>query len=165
MWQRTTMLLLAGLAAAYPAQASNPPGVVVFDLELYDTSGEPAQPEQDARLQLLTAELRDTLAASGRYTVIPLPAPASAELLRCSECAITKAAQNGAELAMVGLVQKVSTLILKMTLTLREVPSGAVRDSWTADFRGNTDESWQRALRWLLRNRVLTSASQEALPR
>jgi hypothetical protein len=165
MWQITTMLLLAGLTAVHPAQASNPPGVAVFDLELYDTSGEAVQLEQEARLQRLTGELRDSLAASGRYTVIPLPAPASAELLHCNDCAITKAAQSGAELAMTGLVQKVSTLILKMTLTLREVPSGAVRGSWTADFRGNTDESWQRALHWLLRNRVLATGGQEAVPR
>jgi hypothetical protein len=159
------MLLVIGLVSAQPARASDPPRLAVFDLELYDTSGEPAQPAQEVRLRQVTAELRDSLAASGRYTVVPLPKPASAELLQCDDCAVTKAARSGAELAMVGLVQKTSTLILKMTLTLREVPSGAVRGSWTADFRGNTDESWQRALRWLLRNRVLAPASQEAAPR
>lgn len=165
MWRRTMMLLLAGLVAAQPAWAAGPPSLAVFDLELYDTSGEPAQPEQDARLQKVTADLRDGLSASGRYRVVSLPAPASAELQRCGDCAIIKAAQSGADLALVGLVQKVSTLILKMTLTLREVPSGAVRGTWTADFRGNTDESWQRAARWLLRNRVLAAPSQEAAPR
>ncbi|WP_199707353.1 DUF3280 domain-containing protein [Teichococcus wenyumeiae] len=164
MWRRTTMLLLAGLAAAQPAWAADPPSLAVFDLELYDTSGEPAQPEQDARLQKVTAELRDRISASGRYKVVSLPAPASAELQRCDDCAITKATQSGADLALVGLVHKVSTLILKMTLILREVPSGAVRGTWTADFRGNTDESWQRAARWLLRNRVLATPSQDAAP-
>ena len=164
MWRRTTMLLLAGLAAAQPAWAADPPGMAVFDLELYDTSGEPAQPEQDARLQRVTAELRGSLSASGRYKLVALPAPASAELQQCGDCAITKAAQSGADLAMVGLVHKVSTLILKMTLILREVPSGTVRGTWTADFRGNTDESWQRTARWLLRNRVLAMPSQEASP-
>ena len=164
MWRRTTMLLLAGLAATQPAWAADPPNLAVFDLELYDTSGEPAQPEQDARLQKVTAELRDGIAASGRYRLVSLPAPASAELQRCDDCAITKAVQSGADLALVGLVHKVSTLILKMTLILREVPSGTVRGTWTADFRGNTDESWQRTARWLLRNRVLAAPGRDAAP-
>jgi hypothetical protein len=164
MWRSITALLLAGLMAARPAGASGPPRIAVFDLELYDTSGEPAQPEQDARLRLLSAELRDSLAASGRYTLAPLPASAKAELLGCNGCAVTRAAQSGADLVLVGVVQKISTLILKMTLTLREVPSGVARGSWTADFRGNTDESWQRAMRWLLRNRVLVPMDKDAAP-
>ena len=61
----------------------------------------------------------------------------------------------GAGLVLSGIVHKVSNLILTLTLVLREAPSGETRGVWRADFRGNTDESWQRALDWLLRNRVL----------
>jgi hypothetical protein len=163
--RRTAMipLLLAACLTTHAARASDPPRMVVFDIELYDTSGLPAQPEQEARLRLLTAELRDRLAASGRYAVIAIPPPPGAALRNCNGCEVTEAARHGAELVMTGLVQKVSNLILHLTLTIREVPSGAVHGSWYADFRGNTDESWQNALRWLLRNRVLTQPA--AAPR
>lgn len=156
--QRTaTVLLLLVMAGLVPraASASGPPRLAVFAVELYDTSGQPAQAAQEARLQMLTAELRERLAASGRYTVIAPPSPQGAALRNCNGCEVPEAARHGADLVMTGLVQKVSNLILHLTLTLREVPSGAVRGSWVADFRGNTDESWQRALGWLLRNRVL----------
>lgn len=158
MMRRTAtilLLLLMASLASQAARASDPPRMVVFDIELYDTSGQPPQPEQDARLRMLTTELRDRLAASGRYTVIAAPPPPGAALRNCNGCEVTEAAKQGAELVMTGLVQKVSNLILHLTLTVREVPSGAVHGSWFADFRGNTDQSWQNALRWLLRNRVL----------
>ncbi|MBO1075543.1 DUF3280 domain-containing protein [Roseomonas marmotae] len=163
MWRRITLLLLlAGLAPAHPARAADPPAVIVYDLELYDTSGIPALPEQDARLHWLAAEMRESLAASGRYRVIPAPPLPDGP---CNGCELTAAQQQGADLVMTGLVHKVSNLILKMTLTLREVPSGTVRGSWTADFRNNTDESWQRAMRWLLRNRILVATDREGAPR
>jgi len=157
--RRKTMMLLLALASLpmHAAEASGPPRIAVFDLELYDTSGIPTHPEQEARLHLLTAELRERLAASGRYDVLAAIAPPGAALRNCNGCEVTEAARQGTELVMTGLVHKVSNLILSLTLTLREVPSGEVRGSWVADFRGNTDESWQRALRWLLRNRILTA--------
>ncbi|MFD1110230.1 DUF3280 domain-containing protein [Pseudoroseomonas ludipueritiae] len=157
MRRTATMLLLLLMTGFLPraACAANPPRMVVFDIELYDTSGQPPQAEQDARLRLLTTELRERLEASGRYDVIAAPPPPGAALRNCNGCEVTEAAKQDADLVMTGLVQKVSNLILHLTLTVREVPSGAVQGSWFADFRGNTDESWQRALRWLLRNRVL----------
>jgi hypothetical protein len=153
---RRRPFLLAGLVVLHgTASAADPPRLAVFPLELYDTSGQPPQPEQAARLEKLTAELSGALAASGRYTVLAANSPAGAAIRNCNGCELPEAARLGAELTMSGMVHKVSNLILNMTLTLREAPSGAVRGSWTADFRGNTDESWQRALRWLLRHRVL----------
>lgn len=163
--RRTTMLMLVGLTAAPLAQASSVPRLAVTELEIYDTSGQPPQPEQDARLRQLTAELRDSLESSGRYVVVALPTPAGVALQHCNGCEVTEAARAGTDFVMTGLVQKVSSLILNLTLTLREVPSGAVQGSWTADFRGNTDESWQRALRWLLRNRILVPADKDPVSR
>lgn len=161
--RRTAMILLLLLAAGLApqaARASDPPRMVVFDIELYDTSGQPPQPEQEARLRMLTEELRDRLTASGRYIVIAAAPPPGAALRNCNGCEVTEGARLGTDLVMTGLVQKVSNLILHLTLTVREVPSGVVHGSWFADFRGNTDESWQHALRWLLRYRVLASPTE-----
>jgi uncharacterized protein YeeX (DUF496 family) len=61
----------------------------------------------------------------------------------------------GAELAITGTVQKVSNLILNMNIYVRDVWSGATVTAMSADMRGNTDESWSRALDYLIRNRLL----------
>ena len=61
----------------------------------------------------------------------------------------------GADLSITGLVQKVSALILNMNIYLRDVHTGKLITGMSADFRGNTDESWSRAMSYLIRNRLL----------
>ena len=56
---------------------------------------------------------------------------------------------------MTGVVQKVSNLILNINLYLRDVHTGRLVTAASADMRGNTDESWSRAMDYLLRNRLL----------
>jgi hypothetical protein len=51
-------------------------------------------------------------------------------------------------------VQKVSNLILNITLVVRDVGTGQVINAGSVDLRGNTDESWSRGLSYLLRNRL-----------
>ena len=53
------------------------------------------------------------------------------------------------------MVQKVSNLILSLNIYLRDTRSGQLIASMSADFRGNTDKSWQRSASYLLRNRLL----------
>ncbi|MDO9711427.1 DUF3280 domain-containing protein [Paracraurococcus lichenis] len=151
-------LLLAALAP--PAAAAE--AIAVFDAELIDTSGEGPRPEQQQRLAMITAELRQGLAGSGRYQVVDV-APQRARLAEgpalhgCTACAAEAAAALGARLALVTVVQKVSNLILNINLALIEAPSSAPRGAWSADIRGNTDESWRHGTRWLLRNRLLAA--------
>ena len=52
------------------------------------------------------------------------------------------------------MVQKVSNLILNMNIYLRDVHTGH-SSAASADMRGNTDESWSRAMSYLVRNRLL----------
>jgi len=61
----------------------------------------------------------------------------------------------GADLAMTGVVQKVSALILNINIYVRDTQSGQLIASMSVDLRGNTDESWSRAMNYLLRNRLL----------
>ena len=65
------------------------------------------------------------------------------------------AQQLGADLAITGVVQKVSNLILNMNIYLRDTHTGRLVTAMSADFRGNTDESWSRTTSYLLRNRLL----------
>src|SRR5215216_2981838 len=140
--------------------------VAVFDFELIDSSleGEIRGPRPDEQEWLARAgdQLRSRLSESGRFSLIDL-APVAAEarasnLQACGGCDTRLAGRLGAELAVTGTVQKVSNLILNMNIYVREVQSGKLIAAMSADMRGNTDESWSRALEWLVRNRFLDPA-------
>ena len=145
-----------------PAHA-DPLKAAVFDFELLDTSlqGEVNGPQVDEqrRLKDVTEQLRKALAGAGKFVVLdiaPINAAAHANNLQaCGGCDVQYAQQLGADLAITGLVQKVSALILNMNIYLRDAHTGRLIASMSADFRGNTDESWSRAASYLLRNRLL----------
>jgi Protein of unknown function (DUF2380) len=150
------------LMATAPVRA-DPPKVAVFDFELLDTSlqGETDGPRADEsdRLQRATEQVRKGLSDSAKYLVVDV-APVSAaahgsNLQACGGCDVQYARQLGADLAVTGLVQKVSNLILNMNIYLRDAHTGQLVTAMSADFRGNTDESWSRTASYLLRNRLL----------
>jgi hypothetical protein len=145
-----------------PARA-DPLKVAVFDFELVDTSlqGEVDGPRADEQRRLMNAgvQLRRGLAESGKFAILDIaPVNAAAHgsnLQACGGCDVQYAQQVGADLAVTGVVQKVSNLILNMNVYLRDAHTGNLVTSMSADFRGNTDESWSRAAAYLLRNRLL----------
>jgi hypothetical protein len=152
-------LMMLVLPVRASAAAERP--VAVFDFELIDTSldGEMNGPRTDEqqRLTMISRDLRTQLAGSA-VNVIDIAAvdarAHAANLQACGGCDATLAAQIGAALAITGTVQKVSNLILNMSIYVRDVASGRVVAAMNADMRGNTDESWSRTLAWLVRNRL-----------
>src|SRR5918911_947749 len=70
-------------------------------------------------------------------------------------CDTKLAQQVGAELAITGVVHKISNLILNMSIYVRDSRDGHLVWQMAASFRGNTDQSWSwsRALDWLVRKR------------
>jgi Protein of unknown function (DUF2380) len=160
---RTFSLLIAlTLWVSSPAHA-DPLKVAVFDFELVDTSlqGEMDGPRADEQRRLMDAgdRLRKALAESGKFVVLDIApvhvAAHSSHLQACGGCDVKFAQQIGADLAITGVVQKVSNLILNMNVYLRDTHTGQLVTSMSADFRGNTDESWARTMSFLLRNRLL----------
>ncbi|HAQ79664.1 DUF3280 domain-containing protein [Bradyrhizobium viridifuturi] len=145
------------------AVRAEPPKLAVFDLELIDTSlqGEMNGPRTDEQARLLRAgdQVRKELADSGKFRVLDIaPVNAAAHgsnLQACGGCDVKLAGELGADLAMTGVVQKVSNLILNINLYLRDVHTGQLVAAASADMRGNTDESWSRATAYLVRNRLL----------
>jgi hypothetical protein len=145
-----------------PALA-DPPKVAAFDFELVDTSlqGEVDGPRADEHDRLMRAgdQLRSELASSGKFQLIDIaPVNAAAHgsnLQACGGCDVTLAQKLGADLAITGVVQKVSNLILNMNIYVRDVHTGNLAAVISVDLRGNTDESWSRAMSYLVRNRLL----------
>ncbi|WP_091442775.1 DUF3280 domain-containing protein [Ancylobacter rudongensis] len=158
----TTMALLAAVLSFSPA-AHAATRVVVFQFELLDTSGEfdPRGPKPDEvrRLNLITDEMRKRLQGAG-YDLVEL-SPQAAQIeeatpfRNCNSCELKIARALGAEIEVIGLVQKVSNLILNINFQLRDVATGQVLRAGSADIRNNTDESWLRGVSYLIRNRLL----------
>lgn len=142
---------------------ADPPKAAVFDFELVDTSlqGEMSGPRADEQTRLKNAggELRKGLADSGKFQLVDIaPVNAAAHnsnLQSCGGCDVQLAQKVGADLSVTGVVQKVSNLILNMNVYIRDTHTGQMVAAASADLRGNTDESWSRAVSYLLRNRLL----------
>jgi Protein of unknown function (DUF2380) len=139
------------------------PKAAVFDFELIDTSldGEKngARADEQARLMRVGDQIRKGLAESGKFSVVNIASVQTAahnsNLQACGGCDVQFAQQLGADLAITGTVQKVSNLILNMTVYVRDAHDGRLITAMNADFRSNTDESWSRTASYLLRNRLL----------
>jgi hypothetical protein len=155
------LLVVAALAlgAASPAQAG--PKAAIFPVELDDLSleGELSgrRADETRRLQLATDELRRLAAGEAGYEVLDLSAiqqdiAQAAPLYKCNGCEADLARRVGAQVAITGVVRKVSTLILNMFVTVRDTESGNVTKVYHVAIKGNTDETWLRGIRWLVAN-------------
>jgi hypothetical protein len=153
---------ILALLISTPAGAE-PPKLAVFDFELVDTSleGEMRGPQADEhnRLILISDQVRRQLSESGKFQILDIaPVKAAAEasnLQSCGGCDVDYAQRIGADLVITGVMRKISTLILNLTIFVRDAHTGKLINVMNADFRGNTDESWTRATSYLVRNRLL----------
>ena len=119
------------------------------------------RPDEQERLVKVGDQLRKELGESGKFRILDIaPVNAAAHqsnLQACGGCDVKLAKQLGADLEITGVVQKVSNLILNINVYLRDVHTGRLVTAVSADMRGNTDESWSRATRYLIRERLLAS--------
>ena len=168
---RLVRLFAAALLLALPALAAvatskpapKPARVAVFDLELYDTSLEGElrgrDPAETARLAEMTALLRKAVAAQHGLTAVDV-APLRERLAKmpalysCSGCEAKLAGELGAERSVSGFVYKISTLILYITVAVRDTESGRLIEESSVSIRGNTDESWRHGMESLLQRRL-----------
>jgi len=161
-----TIALASGLLLGWLAGANATPNdrgarVAFFGFRLINTSLEPTTAAEDARIRQLDELLREKLAASGRWQLVTVPPELQQQIAagpgidNCNGCERELARQVGADVAAWGTVQKVSNLILNINVYMRDAESGRMTFARSVDIRGNTDESWQRGLDYLLRNYLL----------
>jgi len=134
-----------------------------FGLAFIDSSlegelrGGPSDAEV-ARIALLEEHLAEALEAQGLHLVDL--APVQAELARtrnparCNGCDLRMARDLDARYSVVAEVQKISNLIMKMNLQVRDAETRDLVRGGVADFRANTDESWMRAMNNLLSHNI-----------
>ena len=160
--------MLAGIVAAIAvstaamAADSLPPTdrVAFFGITFLDTSTEGAyfgeKSEERARIGLLEETVREWFLAEG-FGFMDLE-PVAVELDRivnpakCYGCDLRMGEKLGAEYILVGEVQKVSNLILSMNLVMRSVETGRMVRGQSVEIRSNTDDSWLRGIRYILKN-------------
>jgi hypothetical protein len=155
-----SMLLLTSLMPAHPTEA---PKLAVFDFEMLDTSLEGQmhgkRADEQERLMRAGDQLRKELAESGKFQLLDISSVNAAahqsNLQACGGCDFKLAQQLGAELELTGVVQKVSNVILNISVFLRDAHTGRLVAGGSVDMRGNTDESWSRATHYLVRERLL----------
>lgn len=161
MKQVWTLLVLVFLAASGRAETPLNPEVPIAFLGLVflDTSTEGAyfgvRADETARTKLVEDYVTAEFAKRG-FTLIDI-APAQAKLdtisniADCYGCEQRIAQNLNAPRVMVGEIQKVSNLILSMNLVLRDAQTGEMLRGLSVDYRSNTDASWLRAMRYILK--------------
>jgi hypothetical protein len=137
--------------------------LLMLDFELIDEQAADVPfPEGPARLAMISRRLREAFVRERFYEVID-PAPVASlieeirktqNLLDCNGCDIDIARKAGVDRLLLGWVQKVSNLILNINIEVREATSGKPVLVKSVDLRGNTDQSWQRGIDYLVRDMV-----------
>lgn len=153
--------LLGSLPLAGWAQAPLP-SLVLPDIELLEDHPDPSLAADHARrIQNTSRDLRAGLAQAGLYRLID-PATvqatidqqraAHATIFDCNGCAQAIGQAARSDLVAVAWVQKVSQLILNLNVEVRETATDRTVLNKSVDMRGNNDESWTRAARFMLRD-------------
>jgi hypothetical protein len=148
--------------AACPAAAEQPlKKLLMLEFELIDEQQDLVPfPEKEARLAMVSQRLREALIKEELYNVVdsaPVAQLIRSEgerqsLLECNGCELDIARKAGAERVLLAWVQKVSNLILNLNIQIRDARTGEAVLTKSVDVRGNTDQSWQRGIDFMVRD-------------
>jgi len=137
--------LMTALSFAAGAE-TGPIAIAIVDFDYVDTSGEvlDQRAEHELRLSVFMSALKDDLAAGGKFRVL-VPAcsrSSRSELLKAANAA-------GADFLMVGGIHKMSTLVQWAKAELIDLRSGQIVLDKLFTFRGDTDQAWRRAEKFI----------------
>ena len=125
------------------------PGLALLDFNYVDTSGETRDQtaEHQKRLDAFMLALRQDVTASQKYRmVVATCRPIACQVGQSALTELQDAAREaGAKILMMGGVHKMSTLIQNARVMAVDLETNAVVLDKLVTFRGDTDESWQRA--------------------
>ena len=156
-----SLLVLLTVFLVAPAWAAQKTAVLPFDMRDASQDGEyvPQFKTDDLRrLKLVAEELKSLMTKDGRYEVMDLT-PYAAEIdkaspfSKCDGCDLEVGQKAGADLVVMGYVDKLSDALISLQIFVRDVKSGEMVKTMSAEIRGNTDELWLHGIRYLWRNR------------
>lgn len=152
---------------ASAATAGHALAVSVDDFNYIDTSNEPVDQTvmHEKRLRAFMTALRDEVAAERRFELVPSTCapncPMDGPALRDR---LSAASQAGTQILIIGIVHKLSTLVQIVRIAAIDTTAQRVVFRKYFQFRGDNDEAWQRAERFVseeVRGRLLESRSQQ----
>ncbi|MFD6316895.1 DUF3280 domain-containing protein [Methylorubrum thiocyanatum] len=141
------------------AAHAEPPKAAVFEFQLANLGAQSPTDADRARLGPLTDLLRQQLQESGRYQIVSTEAVKAevekgSDLRKCGGCAEDYARKLKADVAITGEIQKVSNLILNINVYVKDLKAGAPEQAYSVDIRGDTDTSFERGVRYLVKNNM-----------
>ena len=155
-------LLFGAVLLPFAAHAESQTGkrLLVLDFDIVDTSQEPVDQRADhaRRLAFVRDHIAKGLAERKTYDIVDR-APIEGDLAdilkqtsirTCNGCETTLAKKVGADLVLTGTVNKVSTLILSMGVSMTRAATGELIYHQGFDFRGDNDTSYLRAAKFFV---------------
>lgn len=128
----------------------------------------PITAEERARLGQIEESYIDKLEAAKKYSFVRLPDDLRNKIAsgqpvgECGGCEIDYGKQLGVPVVMWGTVQKVSNLILNLNIYMADVEQRKMIFVKSVDMRGNTDETWQQAVNYMVKRYIVkTPGSQK----
>ena len=124
-------------------------------------SQEPTSEAENNRIKSLAEIFKTELELSGKYNFIPINQNLQSKIKNgttigeCGGCEFDYGKEAGADISAWILVQKVSNLILNINLYVVDVRDRKILLTQSVDIRGNTDDSWKRGMKYLIKNHVL----------
>jgi hypothetical protein len=149
--------------AVASAQTHEPVRIAVLSAQLQNDHAEwaPTTDAERQRLVKIESTFKSMLEASGQYKFVPV-SPSIQEKInndqsmgRCAGCEIQYGKDIGVSQVAWIEVQKVSELILNINVYISNVDSGRLIFVKSVDLRGNTDETWQHSIKFLVKRYVL----------
>lgn len=163
------IVVLFALFLSFPAWAAQKTAVLPFDMRDASQDGEYVpqfKPADLERLKLVAEELKTLMTKDERYEVMDLT-PWAADIdkaypfSKCDGCDLEIGQKAGADLAVMGYVDKLSDALISLQVFVRDVKSGEMVKTMSAEIRGNTDELWLHGIRYLWRNRFMPREKQD----
>jgi hypothetical protein len=157
--------VVQGVASAEPAK-----DIVVFDFEMMDSSaasGIIPQDELDTKyLAESTQVAKNHLLSMGTYKIVDAKPAAegitkAGELRRCNGCEAAIASKLGGELAMTGVVNRISRTEYEMLIKVVDAATGSPVAVGYTGLRMGANYSWPRGAKWLMEKRVVANLSNK----
>ncbi|MFA5951019.1 MAG: DUF3280 domain-containing protein [Hyphomicrobium sp.] len=155
-----TLFFAALLLQASMAQAADAKKLAILQLEIEDiTNANGSLPWHQESLHRLTDILGADLAKADIYKIVTqadvdaatAAFNATSALHNCNGCEIDIARKVGADRVMVAWIFKMSLLVMALHVEIRDVSTGATVYRKIFDFKGDNEESWRRASKYMVR--------------
>jgi hypothetical protein len=144
-------LLFSALTLPGHAAEDATAALTVLPFTFLDTSGEMRDQAADheARLKRMASTVASGVSSPGGYRIVE-PSAALASCQRTdSACLLGAARAAGADLILVGALQKVSTMATQLWAAMFDTGTGQRLFFRQMTFRGDTDQAWDRAAMYL----------------